>query len=118
MVENPPVNAGDIREAGLISGSGRSPGGGHRNPLQCPCLENPMDRGALQATVHGVAKSQTRLSDYLSTLTFTLSLPQCARSLTRGPHSNLQVNLTFQFERGSYYIVINFNTVSTSITDQ
>ena len=50
--------------------------------------------------------------------TFILSLPQCTRSLTRGPHSNLQVNFTFQFERGSYYVVINFNTVSASITDQ
>ena len=46
---------------GSISGLGRSPGGGHGIPLQCPCLENPMDRGAWQATVRGVAKSQTRL---------------------------------------------------------
>ena len=46
-----------------IPGSGRSPGGRHRNPLQCSCLENPMDRGAWQARVHGVAKSQTRLSN-------------------------------------------------------
>ena len=53
-------NAGD---AGLIPGSGRSPGGGHGNPLQYPCLENPMDRGDWWATVHGVTKSQTRLSD-------------------------------------------------------
>ena len=52
-------NAGD---AGLIPGLGRSPGGGNGNPLQCLCLENPMDRGAWQATVHGVAKSGTRLS--------------------------------------------------------
>ena len=61
MVKNPPVNAGDIREAGLLSGSGRFPGGGHRNPLQRPCLENPMDRGAWQAASMGVTKSQTRL---------------------------------------------------------
>ena len=46
---------------GLIPGLGRSPGGGYDNPLQYPCLENPMDRGAWWATVHGVAKSQTRL---------------------------------------------------------
>ena len=44
VVKNPPVNAGDLRDAGLISGSGRSPGEGHGNPLQYPCLENPMDR--------------------------------------------------------------------------
>ena len=63
MVENPPANAGDLRDAGSIPGSGRSPGEGHGNPLQYSCLENPMDRGAWWATAHGVAKSQTRLSD-------------------------------------------------------
>ena len=50
--------AGDV---GSIPGSGRFPGGGHANPLQYSCLENPMDRGAWQATVHGVAKSWTQL---------------------------------------------------------
>ena len=60
MANNPPVNS-EVRDAGLISGSGRSPGGGHGNPLQYSCLENPMDRGAWQATVYGVAKSWTRL---------------------------------------------------------
>ena len=50
-------------DRGSIPGSGRSPGGGHGNPLQYPCLENPMDRGAWRATVHGVAKSQIQLSD-------------------------------------------------------
>ena len=50
-------NAGDTGDAGLVPGSGRSPGGGHGNPLQYPCLENPMDRGAWRATVHRVAKS-------------------------------------------------------------
>ena len=53
-------NAGDL---GLIPGSGRSPGEGHGNPLQDSCLENPMDRKAWWATVHGVAKSQKELSD-------------------------------------------------------
>ena len=52
-------SACNTRDAGLIPGSGRSPGGGHGNPLQYSCLENPMDRGAWQATVHGVAKSRT-----------------------------------------------------------
>ena len=68
VVKNPPANAGDIRDAGSIPGSGRSPGEGHGNPLQYSCLENPMDRGASRATVHGVAKSQTRLK-HLSTHT-------------------------------------------------
>ena len=56
-------SAGAAGDTGLIPGSGRSPGGGHGDPLQYSCLENPMDRGAWQATVHGVAKSQTQLSD-------------------------------------------------------
>ena len=67
MVKNLPANAGDIREAGLIPRSGRSPGGGHGNPHQYSCLENPMDRGAWQATVHRVAKSQTQLSEFTHT---------------------------------------------------
>ena len=50
-----------IRDAGSVSGLGRSPGGGHGNPLRYPCLENPADRGAWWSTVHGVAKSWTRL---------------------------------------------------------
>ena len=54
--------AGDARDEDLIPGSGRSPGEGNGNPLQCLCLENPMDRGAWQAIVPGVAKSGTRLS--------------------------------------------------------
>ena len=54
-----PANAGDIRGAGLISGSGRSPGGGYGNRLQYSCLGNPMNRGALQATDDGFAKSWT-----------------------------------------------------------
>ena len=61
MVKNPPVNAGDIRDAGPIPGSERCPGGGQGNPFQYSCLENPMNRGAWWATVHGVAKSRTQL---------------------------------------------------------
>ena len=60
-VKSLPVNAGDIRDLGLIPGLGRSTGGGHDNPLQYSCLENPMDRRTWQATVHRVAKSQTQL---------------------------------------------------------
>ena len=58
-MENLPANAGDARDVGLIPGLGRSPGGGHENPLQYACLENPMDRGAWRAIVHRVAKSRT-----------------------------------------------------------
>ena len=60
VVKNLPASAGDLKETGSIPGSGRSPEG-HGSPLQYSCLENPMDRGACQATVHGVAKSRTRL---------------------------------------------------------
>ena len=59
VVKNPPDSAEDIREADSIPGSGRSPGGGHGNPLQYSCLENPTDRGAWRAIVHGVTKSRT-----------------------------------------------------------
>ena len=59
VVKNLPANAGDIRDVDLIPGSGRSPGGGHGNPPQYSCLQNSMNRGAWQAMVHGVAKSQT-----------------------------------------------------------
>ena len=55
-VKNPPANAGDIRDTSSIPGSERPPGEGHGNPLQCSCLESPMDRGGWWATVHGVAK--------------------------------------------------------------
>ena len=61
VVKNPPANAGDIKDAGSISVSGRSPGEGHGNPLQYSCWENPMHRGAWQATVQGVANSWTGL---------------------------------------------------------
>ena len=60
MVKNPFGNAEDARDMGLIPGSGRSPGIGNGNPLQCSCLENPKDRGAGQAMVHGITKSQIR----------------------------------------------------------
>ena len=58
-VKNLPTNAGNVRDAGSISGLGRSVGGGHDYPLQYSCLENPMDRGAWRIMVHRVTKSQT-----------------------------------------------------------
>ena len=67
-------NAGD---PGSIPGSGRSPGEGHGNPLQYSCLENPMDRGAWRATVHGVTKSQNHCTSKHST---ARSLPRIRRS--------------------------------------
>ena len=63
-MKNPPANAGAIRDVALIPGTGRSPGGGHGNPLQYSCLENPKDRGAWWVTVHRAAKSQKGLQQH------------------------------------------------------
>ena len=68
VVKNlPPGQCRDLRDAGLIPGWGRSPEGGHDNPLQYSCLENPMDRGAWRATVHSISKNQTWLKWQRST---------------------------------------------------
>ena len=72
-VKNPPANAGDMNS---IPGPGRSPGEGNGKPLQYSCLENPMDRGAWRAVVHGVTKSQTRLSTH----THILQLKETSKS--------------------------------------
>ena len=82
MVKNFPANVGDAGDAGSVPGLGRSSGGGNGNPLQYSCLENHMDRGAHQATVHSVAKSCTWLSNWA----FRISLL----------HTNLQ---TVNFQR-------------------
>ena len=66
VVKNLPANAGDVRDSGLIPGLGRCPGGWHGNPLQYSCLENPMDKGAWQATVCWVSKSQTLTHDIIA----------------------------------------------------
>ena len=70
MVNNLLANAGGASGIGSIPGLGRSPGEGNGNPLLFSCLENPMDGGAWWAAVHGVAKSQTRLSDFTFTFHF------------------------------------------------
>ena len=74
VVKNPPANAGNIRDVGLIPGLGRSPGGEHGNPLHYSCLENPMDKGAWQAAVHRATKSWARLK--------RLSMHACRAILT------------------------------------
>ena len=79
-VKNPPANAGDLRDAGSVPGSGISPGGEHGSPLQYSCLENPMDRGPWRATVHGVTESET--TERLSTVPrcMALHLVACAET--------------------------------------
>ena len=73
VIKNPPANAGNMRDVGSIPGLGRSSGGGHSNPLQYSCLENPMDREAWKAVVHRVTKSWTQLK-WLSTYCWTDAL--------------------------------------------
>ena len=83
-------SAGAAGDVGSIPGSGRSPGEGHDNPLQCSCLENPMDRRAWWATVHGVTKSRTQLKG-LSTHSNVLVTASLYRKikLLSGTGSNL-----------------------------
>ena len=78
VLKKPPARAGDIRDAGSIPGWGRFPGGGHGNPLRYSCLENPMDRAAGQATVHGVTKSRTRLKRLSTDAREATQAPQVA----------------------------------------
>ena len=74
MVKNPPPNAGHTRDSVSIPGSGRSAGVGSGNPLQYSCLENPMDRGAWWATVHGAPKDQSTHSTCIWLSPFTVHL--------------------------------------------
>ena len=73
QVRNLPVSAGDTGGTGLIPGMGRPPGGGHGNPLQYSCLENPVDRGAWWATVCGVTKNQSQLSMHAAAPEYVLT---------------------------------------------
>ena len=86
--KNSPANAGTLGHTGLIPESGRSPGEGNGNPLQCSCLENPMDREAWQATTHGVKKSRTRLSNWIHTHT-----------LQNTSHTHTQTNNFAEFNK-------------------
>ena len=75
MVKNQPANAGDTGDSGSVPGLGGSPEKGNDNPLQYPCLKNAMNKGAWWATVHRVAKSQTRLSTHTHVGTFQTATP-------------------------------------------
>ena len=86
LVKNPRANAEDTRR-GFAPGVGRSPGGGNGNPLQYSCLENPMDRGAWRATVHGVIKSQTWLNMHAQK--FCACLP-----LSLPPHTSVSLSIS------------------------
>ena len=112
-------NAGDL---GLIPGSGRSPGEGNGSPLQYSCLENPMDGGAWWATVHGVTKSRTRLSDFTHSTPSggsvmknppanardMSSIPGWGRSLGEGNGDPLQYScLEHPMDRGAWWATVH-----------
>ena len=90
-----------IRDTGLIPGSGRSPGGWHGNPLQYSCLENSTDGGAWQATVHGVTKSRTRLSNFTHTHTHTSPGQALCPALSLASVSSRPSRVTAPFSLGS-----------------
>ena len=84
MVKNPPASAGGAGDVALIPELGRSPGEGDGNPLQYSCLDNPMERGAWRATVHGVTESQTRLSAHTHTSDFMTHSPDAGPQTQEG----------------------------------
>ena len=100
------VNAGDIRDEGLIPGSGRSPGEGNGYPLQYSCLENPMDRGAWQATVHRVERVRQlkRLSICaIHSLGFVKLLVTQLCPTLRDPWTACKATLSTEFSRQKYW---------------
>ena len=101
MVKNSPANAGDVRDAGSIPASGRSPGGGNDNPCQYSCLENPMDRGVWWATAHGVTKSWACLSAHTE-LKIKVILAQLKRPLVKWPLDFSQLLLLSQYCSACY----------------
>ena len=97
--KNPPANAGDVRDAGLIPGLGRCPGGGHENPLHILAWRLSMDRGAWRATVRGVAKSRTQLKR-LSTHTCTVFPNHSACGLPVFFYSQVMIREGSKTEKG------------------
>ena len=96
-----PASAGDAGEAGSILGPRRSPGEGNGHPLQYSCLDNPMDRGALWATVHGAAKSWTRLSYWACmhpSIQQNIFFSHVVHSLRFGPVKDARTNKEFKQE--------------------
>ena len=101
VIKNLPANAGDTGDVGLIPGSERSPREGTGYPFQYSCLENPLDRGAWQATVHGVSKSRTQLSSHTCTHECTLDLSE---------------TISFRPPLRVYHVIIALSKKSLSLT--
>ena len=111
VVKNPSAYTGDVRDAGSIPGSKRSPGKGNGSPLQYSYLENPMDRGAWQVTVHEVAKSWTQLSNFhlLTQLQSSgLSIMLCCSANMKADTWNLS---TWIFELNESQSISEFNSI-------
>ena len=109
MVKKLPANAVDVREVGSIPGSGRSPGGGHGNPLQYSCLENPMDRGAWRANVHSIGESDMTTIQHTHSVNHHKS--SYCMSLYNCPSSPISVTT----EACSLLVNINLFSVSMSL---
>ena len=116
MVKNPPASSGHIRDTGSIPGSGRSPRGGNGYPLQCSCLDNPMDRGAWRATVHGVVKSRTRLKR-LSTKTCTGKLNRFTK-VPKVNHTSCKTQIHFTLTEKLNYLLNSYLTKDSLTTEE
>ena len=113
VVKNPPANVVDIRDAGSIPGSGRSPGGGHGTPLQYSCLENPMGKGAWQGTVHGITKRRAWLKQPGGKESACNAgdlglIPGSGRSPAEGSSNSLQYScLENPMDRGAWWTTVH-----------
>ena len=102
MLKNLPDIAGDIREVDSIPGSGRSPGGRHRNHLQYSCLENPIDRGAWWATVRKVTKSWTRLKRLNRQVQAPLKIVSSRRSTKTVAQEDVELNSPHEYIKTTF----------------
>ena len=96
-VRNLPANAGDLRDTGSIPELGKSRGGGHGNPLQCSCLENPRDGGAWWAAVCGVAQSQTRLKRLSSSSSIYTYIHIMEKNMKRYVYVSILFHILFHY---------------------
>ena len=117
---DPPANAGDLRDVGSIPESRRSPGGGYGNPLQYSCLESPLDRGAWQAMVYRVTQSQTQLKQLSSSSSMLVSVAKLCQTLCNPMDCSLpgsSVHGIFQ-ARILEWVAISSSRGSSQLRDQ
>ena len=107
VVQNQPAKAGDPRDSSSTPGLGRSPGGGNGNPLQYSCLENPMDRGAWQVTVHGATKSQTELKQLSKNTHWCFHLEGSEREFSFSIEYEARMKLLQYVSSSGFFITFN-----------